>query len=921
MNINKLFLLDAYALIFRSYYAFISRPIKNSKGLNTSAIFGFTNTLDEILTKEKPTHIAVVFDPPSPTFRHELYKDYKANRYDTPEDIKISVPYIKAIIKAFHIPVIEVDGFEADDVIGTLAKRAEKEGFEVYMMTPDKDYVQLISDKIFMYKPRRSGGEADIVGLGEIKQNWGIDNPQEVVDILALWGDSSDNIPGAPGIGEKTAKSLIARFENLDGLYKNIDNLQGKQKENLLIFRQQVELAKKLVTIITNVPLHINFSDLETAKPDTPKLKEIFDELEFRTLANRIFKNYSQPADLVQGTLFDDNTEKPEPERDDELNTIDTIKHKYYIIDNQSLRQNLINELLKQKQICFDTETTGIDPLVAELVGISFAFRPNEAYYIPFPSDFSSAVKLVEEFLPVFNNKSIEKIGQNIKYDIQVLAKYNVAIKGRIFDTMIAHYLIQPELRHNMDYLARIYLKYEPVPIETLIGAKGKNQLSMRDVDISRIKEYAAEDADITFQLSRLLRDELEKYHVSELAYKVEMPLISVLADMELSGFKINIDDLNKYSYILNNEIKELESNIYTLAGTTFNISSPKQLGEILFEKLHITSEIKKTKTKQYSTSEETLIQLRGKHEIIDKVLEFRTLKKLLNTYIETLPRLVNSKTGKIHTSFEQAWVATGRLSSKNPNLQNIPIRDERGREIRKAFVASDNNHILLSADYSQIELRLIAHMSGDEHMIQAFKSGEDIHAATAAKIFNIPLNEVTREMRSRAKTANFGIIYGISAFGLAQRLNIPRSEARELIEGYFRTYRKIREYMDQSILFAKKNGFVQTIMGRRRYLREIHSANAVVRGNAERNAINAPLQGSAADIIKLAMVKIFGRLNSGCRTKMILQVHDELIFDVYKPELEEVQIIVREEMEQVVTLSVPLVVDMGIGNNWLDAH
>ena len=920
MSTKKLFLLDAYALIFRAYYAFIKRPIMNSKGLNTSAIFGFTNTLDEILKKEKPTHIAVVFDPPSPTFRHHMFKEYKANRLNTPEEIKQSVPYIKEIIKGFKIPILEVNGYEADDVIGTVAKKAEKEGFQVYMMTPDKDYVQLVSENILMYKPRRAGGEADIIGLNEIREHWRVKNPEQVIDILALWGDTSDNIPGAPGIGEKTAKSLIEKYQSLEGLYNNIDQIQGKQKESLIHYKEQIELARKLVTIVTDVPVNFNYEELEVLPADISILAKTFNELEFRTLANRIIES-SEQKQPIQGSLFNESFNGNSSMIDNGQSNIQNIPHEYHLIDNPRGRKELIKKLLNQKKICFDTETTGIEALEAELVGISFAYKAHEAYYVPVPPERSSAEKIIKEFSCVFENEKISKTGQNIKYDIQVLGNYGISVNGTIFDTMIAHYLIQPELQHNMDYLSKVYLKYNPVSIEFLIGPKGKNQMSMRDVDIYEVKEYACEDADVTWQLAQILEKELKKYNLTTLAEKVEMPLISVLAEMEQSGFKINIDNLSNYSYILNNEIDELEKEIYKLANTTFNISSPKQLGEILFEKLKIASNAKKTKTRQYSTSEETLTQLKKKHKIVEKVLEYRALKKLLNTYIEALPKLVSGKTGKIHTSFEQAWVATGRLSSKNPNLQNIPIREEKGREIRKAFVGSDDNHILLSADYSQIELRLMAHMSEDENLIEAFHSGEDIHAATAAKIFGLSIQEVSREMRSKAKTANFGIIYGISSFGLSQRLNISRTEARELIEGYFRSYGKVKEYMDQSIKLAKERGYVETIMGRRRFLKDIHSSNAIIRGNAERTAINAPIQGSAADIIKLAMVNIYRRIKQNYRTKMILQVHDELIFDVYKPELEEMKRIVRNEMEQAVRISVPLVVDMGTGNNWLEAH
>ncbi|MBN2611827.1 MAG: DNA polymerase I [Bacteroidales bacterium] len=919
---KKMFLLDAYALIFRAYYAFISRPIKNSKGMNTSAIFGFTNTLDEVIRKEKPTHIAVAFDPPSPTFRHEMYSDYKANRLETPDDIRLSVPYIKEIIGGYNIPILEVAGYEADDVIGTVARQAANNGFEVYMMTPDKDYLQLVSEHVYLYKPRRSGGEADILGVEEVKKEWDIEHPEQFIDILALWGDASDNVPGAPGIGEKTAKALINKYKSIEGLYENISELKGKQKENLLGFRDQIETARKLVTIVQNVPVEINYNDIELTSPNIPRLKELFSELEFRTFMNRLSASPQVPQAPVQGSLFDEvNVPGPLVTTDNGYSAINDIKHEYFLVDTPEKRKKLVNELQNQHAFCFDTETTGLDALNVELVGLSFSFRAREAFYVPFPAGQVEATSILSEFAGIFGNEKIRKTGQNLKYDLQVLSNYGIEVKGEIFDTMIAHYLIQPELPHNMDYLSRIYLRYNPVSIETLIGPKGKGQLNMRSVDLEIIKEYAGEDADITWQLSEILRVELEKLNMLKLAENIEMPLVQVLADMEKSGFKISTDDLNNYAYVLKNEITNLETEIHKLAGVTFNIASPKQLGEILFDRLKIASDAKRTKTKQYSTSEETLTQLKGKHSIIDKVLEYRTLVKLLNTYVEVLPKLVNQHTGKVHTSFEQAWVATGRLSSKNPNLQNIPIREERGREIRKSFIASDNDHILLSADYSQIELRLMAHMSGDRNMIEAFKNDEDIHAATAARIYNVAIEQVTREMRGKAKTANFGIIYGISAFGLSQRLNISRSEAKELIDGYFAAYGDVKNYMDKAIHLAKEKGYVETIMGRRRYLKEINSPNALIRGNAERNAINAPIQGSAADIIKQAMVNIHCRIKNNFRSRMILQVHDELIFDVYKPELETIKEIVKNEMEKAVELSVPLVVDIGIGNNWLDAH
>lgn len=916
---KKLFLLDAYSIIFRSYYAFISHPVRNSKGMNTSAIFGFTNSLYEILTKEKPTHIAVAFDPPTPTFRNEIYAEYKANRLETPEDIKISVPYIKEIIDAFGIKIFEIPGYEADDVIGTIAKKAEKESFTVYLMTPDKDYLQLISEKIFVYKPRRSGSDVDIIGLEELKKEYEIQNPMQIIDVLTLWGDSTDNIPGVPGIGEKTARQLISRYGSIDNLLNNIEELKGKQKENILSSKPLLEISKKLVTINTEVPIDINFDELKPREWNREKLMNIFNELEFKSLKERILNQ--------QETIFDQLSNFREEANQvivitQKKQNIKTIEHNYKVLTNKEEIKSLVETLLKQQYFSFDTETTGLDPLNADIVGLSICYKEHEAYYIPFTECVEDCRKILENFKNVFENENILKIGQNIKYDIHILKNYGIDVKGPIFDTMIAHYLIQPELQHNMDYLAAKYLNYEPVSIESLIGKKGKNQLSMRQVPLEIIKEYACEDADITFQLYFPLNEELKKYGMENLAYNLEMPLVLVLVDMERAGFKLSTENLKTFGDELNKEILLLEEEIFSLAGERFNISSPKQLGEILFEKLKITVEVKKTKTDQYSTSEETLQQLVDKHPIISKILEYRTLKKLLNTYVEALPELINPKTGKVHTSFEQAWVATGRLSSKNPNLQNIPIRDEKGREIRKAFVASDDEHILLSADYSQIELRIMAHLSEDPQMIEAFLSGEDIHAATASKIFKVPIDKVDEDMRRKAKTANFGIIYGISAFGLSQRLSIPRSEAKQIIDEYFATYPRVKEYMNKVIEQAKNHGYVETIMGRRRYLPDIHSANAVVRGYAERNAINSPIQGSAADIIKTAMLKIHEYLcNNHLKTKMILQVHDELIFDVYKPELEEIKKIVKEFMESAFILKVPLIVDIGIGKNWLEAH
>jgi len=922
---KRLFLLDAYALIFRAYYAFISRQMFNSKGLNTSAIYGFTVTLDEIIRNQKPTHIAVVFDPPSPTFRHKIYPDYKANREETPEDIKKAVPYIKEVIEGFNIPIIEVDGYEADDVIGTLAKQAEGKGYTVFMMTPDKDYAQLVSDHIFIFKPRKSGEEAEILGVNEIREIFQVNDPEQVIDIFALWGDSSDNIPGAPGIGEKTAKRLISEFKNLDNVILNIDRLKGKQQENIKNNLEQIKLSRKLVTIDQNVPVKLHEDTLVFKDIDGNRLKKVFEELEFRNIANRILNYVSEKAvskESRQGSLFEETEEKKVSGSASAFDTINTREHKYYLNNTPESISEMISRLSSQQAFCFDTETTSIDPLNAELVGMAFSFNSSEAYYLPMPEEHNLVLERLKDLRILFEDKSILKVGQNIKYDIQVLENYGIKLSGKIFDTMIAHYLIQPELRHNLNYLAESYLNYKPVSIEELIGKKGADQGSMREVPLQIIKDYTCEDADLTWQLYLLLYEKLKKLNLINLAENIEFPLIKVLSDMEISGVKLDTEALKQYGSDLEKDISTLENVIYELAGEHFNISSPKQLGEILFDKLKITSDVKRTKTKIYSTSEDVLIKLSDQHPIINNVLEYRTLKKLLTTYIDALPKMIDEKTGKIHTSFNQAITSTGRLSSNNPNLQNIPFREERGREIRRAFIPTDENHILLSADYSQIELRLMAHMSGDVYMIDAFKNNEDIHQLTAAKIFNISADQVTRDMRSKAKTANFGIIYGISAFGLSQRLNISRSEAKNLIEGYFRSYPKVKEYMDFSIQIAREKGYVETLMGRRRYLPDINSHNAVVRGFAERNAINAPIQGSAADIIKIAMINIHKeQIKNNLKSKMILQVHDELVFDVFRPELDEIRKMIIHEMEHAYPLDVPLLVDCGVGENWLEAH
>lgn len=924
MTEKRLFLLDAYALIFRAYFAFIRTPRFNSKGLNTSAIFGFTNSLNEIIQKEKPSHIGVVFDPPGPNFRHEMYPEYKANRDATPEDIIKSVPYIKDILRGFKIPIIEVPGYEADDVIGTLAKKAEKDGFEVFMVTPDKDFTQLVSEHIHMLKPGRGGSGPELWTVREVQEKFQVEEPMQVIDVLALWGDTADNVPGAPGIGEKTSKKLISEFGSIENLFEHISTLKGKQRENIENNIDQIKLSKKLVTIDQNVATSFNAKELERKTPDIESLNSSFRELEFKNLSARILGGaYKAPEEKVhvQATLFDEPVSYPSPE-DTSFNNIHNTKHKYILADTPYKRKELIAELSRQTEFCFDTETTGLDVLNVELVGLAFSYKKNNGWYVSFPENQAETKNILEEFSDVFLDRKITKIGQNLKFDLHILKNYNQNVEGPLFDTMIAHYLIEPDQKHNLNFLAERYLDYTPVEIEQLIGKRGPAQKSMRSVALEEIKEYAVEDADISFQLKKILYKELSEKSLLSLAEKIEMPLIPVLGSMERAGVKIDVNALDSFAKILRKEIITLEEQIHKLAGIEFNVSSPKQLGEMLFDKLMISGGSRKTKSKQYSTSEDVLVKLKDKHEIIPKVLEYRSLRKLLSTYVESLPKLISQKTGKIHTSFNQAIAATGRLSSTNPNLQNIPIREEKGREIRKAFIPTNSDFRLLSADYSQIELRLMAHMSEDKAMIAAFQKGEDIHAATAALIYRIKLNDVTREMRSRAKTANFGIIYGISAFGLSQRLNIPRQDAALLIEGYFQSYPLVKAYMDESIKKARELGYVETIMGRRRVLVDILSRNAMIRGMAERNAINAPIQGSAADIIKLAMIDIDRALKEAkMRSKMILQVHDELVFDVYKPEIEMLTKMVIPIMENVVSLRVLLKTEFGIGNNWLEAH
>lgn len=933
MNNNtskKLFLLDAYALIFRAYYAFIKNPRVTSKGLNTSAIFGFLLALEEVLQKQKPTHIAVVFDTPTPTFRHEMYKEYKAHRDETPEDIKKAVPYIKKLIEAYKIPVIDYPGYEADDVIGTLARKASERGFTTYMMTPDKDYAQLVSDNVFMLKPSRSGNESILWGVDDIKKEFSVKRPEQVIDILALMGDAADNIPGAPGVGPKTAMKLISEYGSIEELFKNTDKLKGKLKEIIENNREQIEMSKILATIEQNVPVELDETALELEVPDPAKLKVLFDELEFKTVATRILSEIDKsekpraqqqsPApqkDSLQGSLFEDEAVAPVTEK----TSIESVEHTYIQLKNNSDIEEFVKKVNALKEFCFDSETTSINPLDAELVALTFSWEKGAGYLIHFPESQKETRVMLEIVRPVFENPVTLKIGQNMKFDIQVLANYGIEIKGPLFDTMIAHYLLEPDMRHNMNLLSEAYLGYSPVHIESLIGEKGNSQKNMRSVPVDKLIEYSVEDADVTYQLKKVFEPRIESEGLSDLAHDIEMPLISVLATMERNGVILNLEDLKTITINLREDILSLEKEIYTLAGTEFNISSPKQLGDILFIRLKLDEKARVTKTKQFITNEEILQRLTGKHPIVEKVLEYRGLKKLLSTYVEALPLLVDKKTGRIHTSFNQAVAATGRLSSNNPNLQNIPVKDARGREIRKAFVPA-KGHIFLSTDYSQIELRLMAHLSKDKSMIADFLSGNDIHAATAAKIFGVEINDVTREMRSKAKTANFGIIYGISSFGLSERLTIGRKEAKELIDGYFNSYPGVKVYMDESINKARDVGYVTTMFGRRRYLRDIHSRNQVVRGNAERNAINAPIQGSAADIIKIAMVRINDRMKSEkLLSKMILQVHDELIFEVEMSELEKLREMVLFEMSNAVKLDISLKVDWGTGNNWFEAH
>ena len=930
---KKLFLIDAFAIIFRSYFGFGNNQRYNSKGLNTSVTLGFCNTLLEVLQKQNPSHVAVVFDAPGKTFRNDMYDEYKANRDETPEDIKSSIPYVKRLIQSFNIPIIEKAGYEADDVIGTIAKKAEIENFEIFMMTPDKDFAQLVSENIFMYRPGRGGKPAEIWGVQEVQEKFEVEFPHQVIDILGMWGDSSDNIPGIPGIGEKTSKKLVKEYGSIEGLLKNSDDLKGKQKENVISYGEQGLLSKKLATIIVDVPVDIDFDSMLINNWDEDSLLALFSEMEFRTLAKRVLGadiSASGTSPIVRPTnsngqldLFSSIEEAP-VELDENLpsgsiKTIEDIKYEYHLIESDSEINELIKLIEQQDSVCFDTETTGLNPLTAELVGLSFSWEAHVGYYVYI--NLGDEQRVIDLFKPFFSNDNIGKVAQNIKYDINVLLKYGVAVKGKLFDTMLAHYLLQPDMNHNMNFLSETYLNYRPISIESLIGKKGKNQKTMREVEKSELVKYAAEDADVTWQLMQKFLPLMDQKEVRTLFEKIEMPLVPVLSAMENNGVSLNSNTLKELSIDLEYEIKKLEERVFEQAGEVFNLSSPKQLGVVLFENMKIDEKIKKTKSGQYSTSEETLQKLAGKHSIIDNILEFRQLKKLKSTYVDALPELVNQSTNKIHTTYSQAVAATGRLSSVNPNLQNIPIKTEKGRKVREAFIPSQGNE-LYAADYSQVELRLMAEMSGDKNMVDAFRNGHDIHTATASKVFNVSMEDVDREMRNKAKMVNFGIIYGISAFGLSQRLNIKRKEAKELIDGYFTTYPGVKQFMDDSIDIAREKGYVETIFKRKRLLKDINSKNAVVRGYAERNAINAPIQGSAADIIKVAMINIHEEiLENNLESKMILQVHDELVFDVVPSEKDKIEKIALEQMKNAAKTSVPLEVEGAFGLNWLEAH
>ena len=945
---KRLFLIDAYALIFRGYYAFIKNPRINSKGLDTSAIMGFMNSLLDVIKRERPDHLAVCFDKGGSVARKEAFPEYKANRDATPDAIKIAIPYIYDILKAMHIPIMVKEGFEADDVIGTLSKQAEKEGYQTFMVTPDKDFAQLVSENIFMYRPMFGGGY-ETWGIPEIQKKFEVERPEQVIDYLGMMGDASDNIPGLPGVGDKTAKKFIAAYGSMEGLLANTHELKGKMKEKVEASKELGILSKELATIMLDVPVDFHEEDFEMSQPNMEAVTTLFEELEFRRMIVNFTKTFStestapttgqkespksnavqvpkkeQETSAGQGqfSLFGGDGEPSETVIHSSRKTISTTEHFYQNIQPGIGTKLFLQNLMKQSSVCFDTETTGLNPIIAELVGIAFSWEVGKGFFLPFPEDRESAQELIEMLRPFFESESIEKIGQNLKYDIKVLAKYNVSVKGKLFDTMLAHYLINPDMRHNMEVLSETYLNYTPVSITDLIGKKGKNQLSMREVPLDKITEYAVEDADITLQLKEHFEKELGEANIQKLFDEIEIPLVGVLANMELEGINLDVEFLKSLTADLDKDINNLVSKIYAAAGEEFNIASPKQLGIVLFEKMKLVEKPKKTKTGQYSTAEDVLSYLAKDHEIISDVLEYRGLAKLKSTYVDALPEQVEPITGRVHTDYMQTVAATGRLSSNNPNLQNIPIRTERGRQVRKAFIPRNKDYVLLAADYSQIELRIIAALSEEVTMIEAFKNGEDIHASTAARVFDVPLEEVTKEQRSNAKTVNFGIIYGVSAFGLSNQTDLSRKEAKELIDTYYLTYPKLKSFMSEQVNFARENGYVQTVLGRRRYLNAINASNAIVRGAAERNAVNAPIQGSAADIIKIAMINIFKILEEGnYKSKMLLQVHDELVFDIYKPELDELKPLIKSEMENAFQLSVSLDVELGLGENWLEAH
>lgn len=941
---NRLFLIDAYALIFRGYYAFIKNPRINSKGQDTSAIMGFINSLFDVIKRENPEHLAVCFDKGGSEARTELFEDYKANRDETPQVIKDSIPIIKQILKAMDIPVIELQGLEADDIIGSLAWQAEEKGYLVYMVTPDKDFAQLVTENVFMYRPARMGKGIEIWGIPEVQKKFGVERPEQVIDYLGMRGDAADNIPGIPGVGDKTAKKFIAKYGGLEGLLANTDQLKGKMKEKVIAHAEQGRLSRELATIITDCAVEFDEVTFEMSQPDLEEVVKLFKELEFRRLTEQLLKMYNQAADTSKGLTTTEVVEETKPKAptsnqfslfgnnpEEETKTttelqgyldLNRVEHFYQKVEPGLGMELFLKKLNQQKSVCFDTETTSLNTLDAELVGIAFSWEIAKGYYVPLPKDQKQAQQIIEQLRPFFEDESIEKIGQNLKYDLKVLMNYNIEVKGKLFDTMLAHYIINPDMRHNMDVLAETYLNYKPMPIENLIGKKGKSQKTMRSVDLKEQTEYAVEDTDITLRLKQLFHEELKHAHNEKLYEDIEAPLLRVLAAMEREGIRLDKEFLDSLIEALNSDILNLEKNVYETAGEEFNIGSPKQLGEVLFGKMKLVEKPKKTRTGQYSTAEDVLSGLVKDHQIIADVLEWRGLMKLKNTYVEALPKQIHPKTGRVHTEYLQTVAATGRLSSINPNLQNIPVRTKRGRQVRKAFIPRDENYVLLAADYSQIELRIIAALSKEAHMMEAFKSGEDIHASTAAKIFQVKPEEVTREQRSNAKTVNFGIIYGVSAFGLTQQTDLSRSEASKLIKAYYQTYPQLSDYIEDQKEFARENGYVQTIMGRRRYLKDINAKNHVVRSAAERNAVNAPIQGSAADIIKLAMINIYKKLEEGnYKSKMLLQVHDELVFDIHKDELDEMKAIIKHEMETAYTLEVPLDVEIGIGQNWLEAH